>query len=111
MDSVIEAKISSIFDRARDEAIAVLRGQEQMRAEVGLPRASDDEAITVAEAARLIGVSRWRVYEMVRRGLLPASRPSPRTVRLRRGAVKEFIRMGSCTRVEKKGRAKLRLAP
>lgn len=56
--------------------------------------ADDDKGITAREAARLIGVSEWRVYEMVRRGALPACRPSPQRLRLRLGTVREFIRQG-----------------
>jgi excisionase family DNA binding protein len=74
---------------ARSEAVAVL---EERR--VGDP-AEDDQGITAKEAARLIGVSEWRVYEMIKRKVLPAYRPSPQRLRLRLGAVREFIRQGA----------------
>jgi len=61
--------------------------------------ASDDEGMTVAEAATEIGVSRWRVYEMIRQNILPAYKPSPKTYRLRRGAVREFVRTGACAAI------------
>lgn len=71
---------------ARSEAVAVL---EERR--VADP-AEDDQGITPKEVARLIGVSEWRVYEMIKRKVLPAYRPSPQRLRLRLGAVREFIR-------------------
>ena len=71
---------------ARSEAVAVL---EERR---GSDPAEDDHGITAKEAARLIGVSEWRVYEMIKRKVLPAYRPSPQRLRLRLGAVREFIR-------------------
>lgn len=72
---------------ARSEAAAVF----EERRDGG---ADDDQGITAKEAARLIGVSEWRVYDMVRRGVLPAYRPSPQRLRLRLGTVREFIRQG-----------------
>jgi len=60
---------------------------------------SDDEGITVAEAAKEIGVSSWRVYEMIRQGILPAYKPSPKTYRLRRGTVREFMLTGACAAI------------
>lgn len=109
MDSVVADKIASIFDRAKAEALILLREDEKLRAQ-SIPLAeavNDDEGITAAEAAQMMNVNKWRVYEMVKQGLVPASHPSPRTVRIRRGTVKEFIRTGRCTTVEKKGGAKL----
>jgi excisionase family DNA binding protein len=74
---------------ARSEAVAVLAERQ-----VG-DSAEDDQGITAKEAARLIGVSEWRVYEMIKRKVLPAYRPSPQRLRLRLGAVREFIRQGA----------------
>lgn len=71
---------------ARSEAAAVLEARR-----VADP-SEDDQGITAKEAARLIGVSEWRVYEMIKRKVLPAYRPSPQRLRLRLGAVREFIR-------------------
>jgi excisionase family DNA binding protein len=77
---------------------AVVR--EELRDQRALPAAADDdEGLTVAQAASELGVEPWRVYEMVRLEVLPHYRPSPRTIRIRRGVVKEFIREGKCTRV------------
>jgi excisionase family DNA binding protein len=70
--------------------------------------ADGDEGLTVAQAAAELNVEPWRVYEMVRRGLLQHYRPSPRTIRIRRAVVKEFVREGKCTRVERpEGRAEV----
>lgn len=74
---------------ARSEAVAVL---EERR--VADP-AEDDRGITAKEAARLMGVSEWRVYEMIKRKVLPAYRPSPQRLRLRLAAVREFIQQGA----------------
>jgi excisionase family DNA binding protein len=52
----------------------------------------DDELLTAESAARLLGVSRWRLYDMVRRKVLPAVRPSERTIRIRRGDLRKFMR-------------------
>jgi excisionase family DNA binding protein len=71
---------------ARSEAVAVL---EERR--IADP-AEDDKGITAKEAARLLGVSEWRVYEMIKRKVLPAYRPSPQRLRLRLGDVRAFIR-------------------
>jgi excisionase family DNA binding protein len=62
---------------------------------------ADNESISVREAATMLGVRKWRVYQMIKQGILPASRPSPRTIRLRRGAVLEFIRTGQCADLTK----------
>lgn len=54
--------------------------------------AEDDRGITAREAARLIGVSEWRVYELIKRGELPAYKISSQRYRIRLGAVREFVR-------------------
>jgi excisionase family DNA binding protein len=89
---------------AAGEAWAVISGE--LVSPAAPADASDDEGLTVAEAAAELNVEQWRVYDMVRRGVLPHYRPSPRTIRIRRGAVKEFVRAGKCTRVEEKRGAK-----
>ena len=81
--SAFDARMRRI---ARSEVVAVLEERQ-----VG-DAAEDDHGITAKEAARLIGVSEWRVYEMIKRRMLPAYRPSPQRLRLRLGAVREFIR-------------------
>ncbi len=103
-----QEKIARLFDQAKLEALALLR--EESHPESSLPTepdAMDDEGITAAEAAQQLGVSTWRVYEMIKRGMLIAYRPSPRTLRVRRGAVREFIRTGRCTTVGKEGTARI----
>ena len=87
-DEVLAALDAHVKQIARAEAVAVL---EERR--VG-DAAEDDQGITAKEAARLIGVSEWRVHEMIKRKVLPAYRPSPQRLRLRLGAVREFIRQG-----------------
>lgn len=82
--SAFDARIKEI---ARAEAAAVF--EERQGGVV-----DDDQGITAREAAQLIGVSEWRVYEMIKRGVLTAYRPSPQRLRLRLGAVREFIRQG-----------------
>jgi excisionase family DNA binding protein len=44
----------------------------------------DDELLTVAEAAKLLKVTRHTIYRWVAEGRLPAVRYSPRVLRLRR---------------------------
>ena len=90
-DRAVEGDILSLLDArmkqiARSEAVAVLEERQ-----VG-DAVEHDQGITAKEAARLIGVSEWRVYEMIKRKVLPAYRPSPQRLRLRLGAVREFIR-------------------
>jgi len=43
-----------------------------------------DEGVSADEAAKLLGVKKWRVYEMCREGKLPSYRPSSKTLRIRR---------------------------
>ena len=88
-------KIAEVFDRAKREALALLCEEETEQTVLTLP--DDEEGITAAEAAEMLSVKKWRVYKMVEQCILPAYRPSPRTLRLRRGAVREFIRTGKCT--------------
>ena len=95
MDSITAQKIADLFDRAKREALALLREEETEQTILTLP--DDEEGITAAEAAEMLSVKKWRVYKMVEQGILPAYRPSPRTLRLRRGAVREFIRTGKYT--------------
>lgn len=73
---------------ALDERIRIV--VEQVLAERTAAPA-DDQGLTAEEAARLLGVSKWRVYEMVRRGALPSYRPSPKTLRIPLSAVKNCI--------------------
>lgn len=54
--------------------------------------ADDDQGITVDEAAELIGVQPWRVYELIKRRELPAYKISSQRYRIRLGAVREFVR-------------------
>jgi excisionase family DNA binding protein len=86
-EDILAAFDARMKEIARAEAAAVFEERQGGGAD-------DDQGITVPEAARLIGVSDWRVYEMIKRGALPAYRPSPQRVRLRLGAVREFIRQG-----------------
>ena len=53
------------------------------------PPAEDDRGLSAEEAAHLLGVKKWRVYEMVRRNALRAYRPSPGTLRIPLSAVNE----------------------
>lgn len=82
--ALLDQRVKAI---ARAEAAAVFEERQTGAAD-------DDRGVTAKEAARLIGVSEWRVYELIRRGALPAYRPSPQRLRLRLGAVREFIRQG-----------------
>jgi excisionase family DNA binding protein len=52
----------------------------------------DDRGITAREAAALLGVQPWRVYELIRRKELPAYHVSRQRLRLRLGAVREYMR-------------------
>ena len=85
MDTLLEQLDERVKQIARAEAIAVFEERRGGSAE-------DDRGITAREAAELIGVSEWRVYEMIRRKVLPAYRPSPQRLRLRLGDVRAFIR-------------------
>ena len=52
------------------------------------------EAITTAEAARMLGVSRWTVVRYIREGRLPAFRLPSGRLRLYRHNVEDLIRQG-----------------
>jgi excisionase family DNA binding protein len=54
----------------------------------------EDRGLSTAEAAVLLGVKKWRVYEMVKRKVLRAYRPSPRTLRILLSSVNECLREG-----------------
>lgn len=45
--------------------------------------------VTVEEAGRMIGVSRWKAYQLVRTGVLPVVRLGPRSTRVPVDALKE----------------------
>jgi excisionase family DNA binding protein len=47
--------------------------------------------LSVATVARLLGVSRKRVYQMVWEGKLESLRISPRRIRITNGSLKEFL--------------------
>ncbi len=55
---------------------------------------SEPLTVSVPEAARMLGVSRSTVYELVRRGALPAVRVSPRRTVLHRARLLEWIDAG-----------------
>lgn len=42
------------------------------------------EMMTVLDAAKDIGVSRWTVYNLLKQGILPYSRPASRSIRIAR---------------------------
>jgi len=54
--------------------------------------------VTVEEAGRMIGVSRWKAYQLVRTGVLPVVRLGPRSTRVPVDALKE--RMSQMVTVE-----------
>ncbi|WP_454853940.1 helix-turn-helix domain-containing protein [Promicromonospora soli] len=66
-------------------------GQErEMNTEGVLPRTVDDPLLTSAEAAEVLGVSRWWFGELVRRGLVgPCARIS-RRLRVRRSVLDRY---------------------
>lgn len=99
--SDILARAGRCVSMCAGEAWAVVRS-ELAATQSPSTDASDDEGLTVEQAALELNVEKWRVYEMVRRGALPHYRPSSRTIRVRRGDVKRFIRQGKCTTVEEK---------
>jgi excisionase family DNA binding protein len=76
------------------DAVSIVRDDLPTAADATAP--DEDEGMTAEEAAQELGVERWRVYDMIQRGILPAFKPSANTVRLRRGDVREFIRTGKC---------------
>ncbi|MER5322394.1 helix-turn-helix domain-containing protein [Streptosporangium roseum] len=51
----------------------------------------DDPFLTVAEVATQMRVSKMTVYRLVNSGKLAASRPTPRTIRIRQSAVKDLL--------------------
>lgn len=54
----------------------------------------EDRGLSTEETAVLLGVKKWRVYEMVRRKTLRAYRPSPGTLRILLSSVNECLREG-----------------
>ena len=53
---------------------------------------SSDQLLTVAEVARYLGVTPHTVYRWIKQGRLPATRYSPKVIRVRRSDVAEFAR-------------------
>jgi excisionase family DNA binding protein len=51
------------------------------------------DCVTPIEAARILNVSRQRVYTLVNKGQLPVVRPWPRKLLIPRGAVEERLAM------------------
>ena len=84
----MSAKLEELFS---PDVLAALDERVRRIARETNPAPADDQGLTAEEAARLLGVSKWRVYEMVRRGALPSYRPSPKTLRIPLSAVKNRI--------------------
>lgn len=84
----MSAKLEELFS---PDVLAALDERVRRIAREASPASADDQGVDAKEAARLLGVSKWRVYEMVRRGVLSSYRPSPKTLRIPLSAVKNYI--------------------
>jgi excisionase family DNA binding protein len=49
------------------------------------------ELMSVARAAKILDVSRKRVYQLIASGRLDSLRPSPRRIRITRGSLELYI--------------------
>jgi hypothetical protein len=84
---------------AREEAQAVVA--EARLTSASLP--SDDDAVDAKEAARMLGYFKngepnpWPVYELAKRKIIEAFRPSPGIVRFNVGKLRRFVEAGGCT--------------
>ncbi|HXF74091.1 MAG TPA: helix-turn-helix domain-containing protein [Actinomycetota bacterium] len=63
------------------------------------------ELYTVPEVGRILKVSRSLAYELVKRGAIRSVRIGPRTVRVRREDLDEFLRERTAAAVEAGGAA------
>ena len=84
--SALEPELAQILEPVLERIVARRLAKLTERSAPG-----DDELLTAEAVVRLLGVSRWRVYEMIRRQALLVVRPSERTVRLRRGDLRKFM--------------------
>jgi len=60
---------------------------------------SPDRLISLAEAAKLLGVSRRHLTRMVHAGQLPAWRPSERIIRVSERVIRRIVEQASKTAV------------
>lgn len=84
MDSVTAAKIASIFDRAKAEALAVI-GEAQPESE------ASDSLLQARDVAAILQTNTQAVYRLSREGKLTVIKLGPRTLRWTKEAVEDFI--------------------
>ena len=72
-------------DAKRKETIATIEAQTaNKKAEKIKTELSERQYLSIVEAAKLIGVSRWTVYRYVVSGIIPCTRITKRTTRIKR---------------------------
>lgn len=79
--------LTALDKRVRRIALEVFEEQRQKET-AALP--NDDEALKVKDAAKVLAMSEWQIYDLVRRGELESYRVGVRGVRIRRGAMRAF---------------------
>jgi excisionase family DNA binding protein len=79
--------LSVLDERVRRIALEVFAEQRQKET-AALP--NDDQALRVKDAAKVLAMSEWQIYDLVRRGELKSYRVGKRGLRIRRGAIRVF---------------------
>lgn len=79
--------LSVLDERVRRIALEVFVEQRQKET-AALP--SDEQSLKVRDAAKLLALSEWQIYDLVRRGEIESYRIGVRGVRIRRGAIRSF---------------------
>jgi excisionase family DNA binding protein len=54
----------------------------------------DEKTLTIPEAARLLRISSLKAYQYARRGQIPSVRIGPRTIRVPKAALDDFLAGG-----------------
>ena len=72
---------------AREEAERVFTELQQEDLKTN---SNDDEGLKVKEVAKILALSEWQIYELIRRGELLSYQIGKRGIRVRRGSVRAF---------------------
>lgn len=79
--------LSVLDERVRRIALEVFAEQRQKETAT-LP--NDDQSLRVKDAAKLLALSEWQVFDLIRRGEIESYRIGKRGLRIRRGAIRTF---------------------
>ena len=81
------------FRKAVETFVTALEARmHEIAEEVAARYAFSDEGLKVSEVQKILSMSEGRVRELIYMGKLRSVRPSPRSIRVPRSAVNEFLR-------------------